>query len=159
MIILPMAALRGDQATAARWDRWWADAESHFPPSPSPYGRMLRGAYLVWVAQAAGLPAPIPPEDLVEAAIPMINPHFLAAIETVTRAWLDAGLREPAERIAAAVAANVAGQAGASPLMHASAALIDAWVSGSRDAAERSAELAASVPAPWWVERARDAAR
>ena len=97
--------------------------------------------------------------DLVEAAIPMVNPHFLAAIETVTRAWLDAGLREPAERMAAAVAANVAGQRDASPLMHASAALVDAWVSGSHEAAERSAELAASVPAPWWVERAEAAGR
>jgi class 3 adenylate cyclase/tetratricopeptide (TPR) repeat protein len=157
MILLPMAALRGDAATAARWDRWWADAESHFPPNPSPYGRMLRGAYLVWLAQAAGNAAPVPSEDLVEAAIPMINPHFLAAIETVTRAWLDAGLREPAERIAAVVAANVAEHADASALMHASAALIEAWVTGSHDAAERSAELAASVPAPWWVERARAA--
>jgi hypothetical protein len=159
MILLPMAALRGDRATAERWGRWWADAQSHFPPGSSPYGRMMRGAYLVWLAKARGHPAPIPPEDLVEAAIPMINPDFLAAIETVTRAWLDAGLREPAERMAAIVAANVAGQPDASPLMHASAALIEAWVTGSRDAAERSAELAASVPAPWWVERARAAVR
>ena len=157
MILLPMAALRGDAGMAARWDRWWTEAEAHFPPNPSPYGRMLRGASLVWLAQATGRPAPQPPDDLVEAAIPMINPHFLAAIETVARAWLDAGRLDPAARMAAVVAANVAEQSGASILMHASAALIDAWVTGSEASAAHSAELAASVPAPWWVERARAA--
>jgi hypothetical protein len=157
MILLPIAAQRGDGAMAARWDRWWAEAESHFPPNPSPYGRMLRGAYLIWLAQATGKPVPVPPDDLVEAAIPMVNPHFLAAMETVVRAWLDAGRRDPAARMAARIAANVASQADASRLMRASAALVDAWVTGSDASAARSAELGASVPAPWWVERARAA--
>jgi hypothetical protein len=157
MILLPIAAARGDAVMAARWDRWWADAESHFPPNPSPYGRMLRGAYLVWLAQATGKAAPIPSDDLVEAAIPMINPHFLAAMETVARAWLDAGRGDLAARITERIVANVAAQADATALMRASAALLDAWVTGSHASAASAAELAASVPAPWWVERARAA--
>ena len=52
MILLPIAAVRRDAAVADRWDRWWAEAERHFPANPSAYGRMLRGAYLVWLAQA-----------------------------------------------------------------------------------------------------------
>jgi class 3 adenylate cyclase len=157
MIVLPIAASRGDAAMAARWDRWWADAESHFPPNPSPYGRMLRGAYLVWLAQATGKAEPIPPDDLVEAAIPMVNPHFLAAMETVVRRWLDAGRGDPVARIAERIAANVAAQADATALMRASAALVDAWVTGSHASAASAAELAASVPAPWWVARAQAA--
>ena len=157
MILLPIAAARGDAALAARWDRWWADAESHFPPNPSPYGRMLRGAYLVWLAKATGKTAPIPPDDLVEATIPMVNPHFLAATETVVRAWLDTGRTESATRIAARIAANVADHADATALMRASAALVDAWVTGSQASAASAAELAASVPAPWWAARARAA--
>ena len=157
MIVLPIAAGRGDAAMAARWDRFWAEAERHFPPNPSPYGRMLRGAYLVWLAQATGRPEPLPTEDLLDATIPMSNPHFLAAIETVIRAWLDAGHQEPAASMAARVEANLASTKDATTLMRASAALIDAWVTGSTASALRCAELAATVPAPWWVARAHAA--
>jgi class 3 adenylate cyclase len=157
MILLPIAASRGDTALAMRWDRWWADAERHFPPNPSPYGRMLRGAYLVWLAQATGRPEPPPPDDLVEAAVTMSNPHFLAATETVVRAWLDAGRGDLAAAMAARISAGLAAEKEPTDLMRASAALIDAWVSRSRRSAANSAKLAASIPAPWWEARARAA--
>ena len=155
MILLPIAAARGDQALAERWERWWATAERHFPPNPSPYGRMLRGGYQVWLAQATGAAIPEPPAELVDAVQPMENPHYLAALETVVRTWLDAGRGDLAASVASAMAA--AGKGDDPPLMRASAALIDAWVSGSPESAQRAAELAASVPAPWWEERARAA--
>ena len=105
MILLPIAAVRDDAALADRWDAWWAAAEAQFPPSPSPYGRMLRGAYLVWLAQSRGKPVDPPAAGLVDAVIPMVNPHFLAATETVVRAWLDAGrtdlARAATDRLAA----------------------------------------------------------
>ena len=59
---------------ADRWERWWAEAERHFPANPSAYGRMLRGAYLVWLAQARNAPVPLPSEDLVDAAMPDDEP-------------------------------------------------------------------------------------
>jgi class 3 adenylate cyclase/tetratricopeptide (TPR) repeat protein len=157
MILLPIAAERRDAALAARWERWWAEAQQHFPPNPSPYGRMLRGAYQVWLAQAVGTAPPVPPDDLVEATIAMENPHFLAATETVIRTWLDAGRQDLAAAMARLIAENATAESDGSPLLHASAALIDAWVTGSRTSAERAAQLAASVPAPWWEARARAA--
>jgi hypothetical protein len=118
---------------------------------------MLRGAYQVWLAQAAGTAPPVPPDDLVEATIAMENPHFLAATETVIRTWLDAGRQDLAAAMAGSIAENAAAESDGSPLLHASAALIDAWVTGSRTSAKRAAQLAASVPAPWWEARARAA--
>ncbi|MEP7040433.1 MAG: adenylate/guanylate cyclase domain-containing protein [Chloroflexota bacterium] len=156
MILLPIAAARGDPATAERWERWWAVGKFHFPPNPSAYGQMLRGAYLVWLAQATGAELPEPPAELVDAMQPMENPHYLAAVETVVRTWLDAGRGDLAGAMASRVAAEF-GTDAAAPLMRASAALVDAWVNGSQDAARRAAELAASLPAPWWEARARAA--
>ena len=156
MILLPIAAVRGDAALAERWERWWAVAEPHFPPSPSPYGRILRGAYLVWLAQATGSTPPEPAADLVDALQPMENAHYLAATETLIRTWLEMGRADLASAMASRVATHVSGD-DATPLMHVSADLVDAWVSGSRAAAERAAQRAASLPAPWWEARAREA--
>jgi hypothetical protein len=158
MILLPIAATRGDAALAERWQRWWAVAEPHFPPNPSPYGRMLRGAYLVWLAQATGAAVPEPAGELVDAAEPMENPHYLAAMETVIRTWLDMGRDDLAADLASRAAAQLAGE-DSTPLRRASAELVGAWVSGSTAAAERAAQLAASLPAPWWEARAREAMR
>jgi hypothetical protein len=131
-------------------------AESHFPPSLSPYARVLRGATPVWLAQATGRPAPLPPPDLAGAIIPMINPHFVGAIETIIRTWLDAGRRDLAATAAAQWAEHAA-TASATPLMRASTVLVDAWLTGSAEAARRAGELAAAIPAPFWESRARSA--
>ena len=45
----------------------------------------------------------------------------------------------------------------ATTLMRASAALVDAWVAGSATSAARAVSLAATIPAPWWESRARQA--
>lgn len=157
IVVLQIAAERGDAALAARWDRWWTVAEPHFPPTPSPYGRILHGAYPVWLAQANGCPPPLPPPDLTDAVIPMINPHFVGAVETIIRAWLDAGRRDLAAAAAARWAAHAAADS-ATQLMRVSAGLVDAWLTGSAESAERAAELAATIPAAFWESRARSAA-
>ena len=158
VVLLPMAAARTDAALAEHWARWSAAAADHFPSASvvSPYGRMLNGAIAVWVAHATGRPVPEPPADLADAVIAMSNPHFIAAIETVARAWLDAGRHDLAAATATRSAA-LAAEPGATRLMRASAALLDAWVTGSADSARAALALAREHGAPWWELRALQA--
>jgi len=153
VVLLPIAALRGDSSLVEHWERWWSAAASQFPSTPSPYALMLRAAIAVWVAQATGRQVPVPPDDVIDTLIPMGNPHFLAAIETVVRAWLDAGRTDLAITAAERSAAN-SGEPDATVLMGASAALLDAWASGSDDAARLAARLSGELGAPWWELRA-----
>ena len=153
VVLLPIAAARADASLAAHWERWWPTASGHLPSVPSPYARMLNGAISVWLSQATGRPLASPPAELIDAVVPMSNPHFLNAVETVVRAWLDAGRHDLAEHAAARSAENAA-ELDATRLMQASAALLDAWVTGSADAARGAAELAREHPAPWWQLRA-----
>jgi class 3 adenylate cyclase/tetratricopeptide (TPR) repeat protein len=153
VVVLQVAAARGDPAPAQDWERWWASAAHHFPSTLSPYGRMLNGAIGVWVAHATARPVPHPPDDLTDALIAMGNPHFVGAIETVVRAWLDRGRQDLATVAAERSAAN-AGDPGATRLMRASAALLDVWVHGSEASAHTALALAREHPAPWWELRA-----
>ena len=151
MVVLQIAAERGDAALAARWDAWWATAEAQFPSNPSAYGRLLRGAYLVWLDRASGRPVATPDPGLVEAVVPMINPHFLGAVETVVRAWLDAGRSD----LARAGVDRLAGEPDLPSLMRASLALMQAWLGdGSPDDAKAAARAAR---APRWERLAASA--
>jgi hypothetical protein len=156
VILLPIAASRGDAGLVEHWERWWAMAANHFPSTPSPYARLLHGAIAVWVAQARGRQVTPPADDLTDAMIPMSNPHFIAAVETVVRAWLDTGRTEPVADAAARSAAHAA-DPHATRLMRASAALLDAWAGGSPDSARTTAQLASEHGAPWWELRALEA--
>ncbi|MGQ0608846.1 MAG: ATP-binding protein, partial [Chloroflexota bacterium] len=153
VVLLPMAAARGDAALAAHWERWWASAFGDFPSTPSPYGRLLNGAIAVWVAQATGRPVESPPDDLTDALVSMVNPHFVGAVEAVVRAWLDTE-REDLAAVAAARSAEIAAEPDATRLMRASAALLDAWVTGSETSAHLALDLAHEHGAPWWELRA-----
>ncbi len=155
MVVLQVAAERHDAALAARWDRWWAEAEPHFPPSPSPYGRVLQGAYRVWLARATDRTAPMPEPELVDAILPMVNAHYAGAIETLVRSWLDAGRADLAGAAGARWTSLVAADA-RTPLVQISSALVDAWVSGSPASAQRAASMARALPAPWWESRAQE---
>ena len=152
-IMLQMAGPRREASLAEHWQRWWEGAADHFSSVPSAYARVLHAAIAVWVAQATGRPVEQPADGLTEAMIPMSNPHFIGAVETVVRAWLDAGRDDLAAGAAARSAAN-AGDPDATRLMHASAALLDAWTTGSPDAARRAAALAGEHGALWWELRA-----
>ena len=153
IVLLPIAAARRDAALAARHDRWWESAKDHFPPSPSPYGRMLRGAIDVWIARATGQTPPSPSTDLVDAVVDIINPHFLSAIETVIETWRAAGVTEAASAAVAAFVQN-ADASDATTLMRVSAAL-QRGMMGERDQSAIAAEAAADFGAPWWEFRAR----
>ena len=153
VILLPIAAARRDASVAEHWERWWAGSADHFPSTPSPYALVLHAAIAVWVAQATGRPAALPAEDLADSMIAMSNPHFLAAAETITRAWMDAGRIELATGAAARMAAN-GRDPDATRLMHVSAALHDAWVAGAATSAQTAAQLARDHGAPWWELRA-----
>lgn len=152
-MILQMAAARADAELAVHWERSWGTALGNFPSTPSPYGRMLHEAIGAWVAQATGRPIPTPPDDLTDAFIAMSNPHFIGAVETVVRAWLDAGRHDLAAS-AAARSAPIAAESDATRLMRASGAPIDAWVTGSATSARTAAALAREHGAPWWELRA-----
>jgi class 3 adenylate cyclase len=156
VILLPIAAARGLSAVAEHWLRWWHGAATNFPTTPSPYARVLHGSIPVWLAQATDAPVSAPPADLTDAIIPMGNPHFVGAIETLARAWLDAG-RTDVVAIAAQRSAELLAEPSPTRLMRASAALLEAWASGSTHAARAALDLAREHPAPWWELRALDA--
>jgi len=148
-----MAAVRGDATLAARWEQWVATAFGDSPSAASAYGRLLNGSITVWVAQAMGRPIPAPPDDLTDALVAMSNPHFIGAVETVVRAWLDSGRLDLAAR-AAARSAEIAAASDSTRLMRASAALLDAWAAGSASSARAALDLAREHGAPWWELRA-----
>ena len=77
----------------------------------------------------------------------MINPHYLAAIETLVRAWLEAGHSETAAAAAERVA-RIAREEDATMLMRASRR--PRWLPGSDGATRRAAIAAAGRQAPWW---------
>ncbi|HYI66857.1 MAG TPA: adenylate/guanylate cyclase domain-containing protein [Candidatus Limnocylindrales bacterium] len=153
VILLPIAALRRDAALAEHWERWWTATVDHFPSTPSPYARVVHAAIAVWVAQATGRPVDLPAEDLIDSMIPMSNPHFLAAVETIVRAWLDAGRTDLATLAAQRSAAN-ATDPEATGLMRASAALLDAWARDSAHSARTAVNVAGELGARWWELRA-----
>ncbi len=153
VMVLPMAAARGDGALAEHWTRWWTRAADHFPSDPSPYARVMHAAIAVWVAQATGQPVGPPANDLTDAFIAMSNPHYLVAAEALVGAWIDAGRTDPAT-ITAKRSAEFAAASDATPLMRGSAALLDAWTTGSAESARTAATLARDLGAPWWELRA-----
>jgi hypothetical protein len=163
VILLPLAAARGDRGLVGRFDHWWGGAAAQLPQSPSPYARLLRAAIDVWREPPSGPPS-VPPEDTVEAIVPMLNPHFIGAVETVIGAWLRAGRTDLATRAAEGVA-GFAAEDDATPLMRASAALVSAWVAEAggdhrraRTEARAAVAGARALGAPWWLARALRAA-
>jgi hypothetical protein len=153
IVLLPIAAERLDAPLASRYEAWWEGAKHHFPPTPSPYARMLRGAIDVWLAKATGRKSPPPSVDLVDAVTAFSNPHFLAATETVVETWLAAGVTDAASAVVGASTQN-ADESDATTLMRVSAAL-QRGMAGERDQAAIAAEEAAHHGAPWWELRAR----
>ncbi|MEO5987021.1 MAG: hypothetical protein ABIW50_00490, partial [Candidatus Limnocylindria bacterium] len=81
--------------------------------------------------------------------------HYVGAVETLVRSWLDAGRADLAGAASARWTSMVAADA-ETPLVQISSALMDAWVSGSPASAERAASMASALPAPWWESRARE---
>jgi hypothetical protein len=155
VILLPIAAARRDPNYGARYDRWLEASGMDRPKVGSPYARILRAAIRLWMGQARSESVEAPGADLVDAIVPMSNAHFLAAIETLTRAWLDAGSVDPAAAAAERVAAHAA-EDDATLLMRASAALLAAWV--GRGEAAKAVVAARAAEAPWWELRALRAA-
>jgi tetratricopeptide (TPR) repeat protein len=150
-VLLPLAAERRDARLAVRFRAWREGSAAHFPASPSPYARLLNAAIEAWLAEAAG-ETPVPPADeVVESIIPMINPHFVAAVETVIRAWIAAG-RDDLAGLGADKVAEFAAEDDATALMRASAALVGAWL-GRADAGA-AVSAARAIGAEWWVARA-----
>ena len=155
VVLLPLAAARRDPRIADRYATWHEASAAHLPTALSPYARLLRAAADVWIASAHGRPVEAPPPEAVEAVIPMVNPHFVAAIEDVTRAWLDTGREDLAAAAGDRVAAFAA-EGEASPLIRASSALIATWL--GRGDPQDAVRTAREADAPWWIARALRAA-
>ena len=163
-VLLPLAAARRDPTVGAAYRRWFATAGSHLPSTPSPYARVCHAAVDAWVAAAEGSPVAPSPDDVADAIIPMVNPHFLAAVEAVIGTWHAAG-REDLVRAGAEKLTTYAAAPDATRLQRTSAALVDAWLAdltgdpaAATDAASRAAALAEQIDAPWWRARAFRAA-
>ena len=151
VVLLPMAAERRDPSIADRYGAWHEAAAGRLPTVHSPYAIVLRAAIEAWSASARGERPGAPPDETVDSIIPMINAHFIAAMETLVRAWLDAGRTD----LAMAAGDRVAGFAaedGTTPLMRASSALIGAWLGRVQPAG--AVDAARASGAPWWIARA-----
>ena len=129
-------------------------AIAHFPSTASPYGVTLNAATALWKARARGED---PGDgDLPTETPPFVNPHFVAAREIITEAFLARGDLEGARTLADAVPDD-----DWTALMRASQALLGAWVAsaeGERGRAEElawtAAEQARTIGATWWLARA-----
>jgi class 3 adenylate cyclase len=153
MVALPILAERGDASWQPRYEAWWSGAISHFPTILSAYAIVLRAATAQWLARARGEPFEATME-LPDKAPPFSNPHFLAAREVIAEALLATGQLERATLLAAFEPED-----DWTELMHASQALIGAWVaraSGGDAAAlaKDAADHARRIGARWWIERA-----
>lgn len=165
MVLLPIAAARDDPSLLPRFDRWWTDAVTHLPATPSPYAQVLHAARELWLAEARGEDPPAPPESVVAAPEAFdANPHSLDALATIARAWL----REPARYLETARMLRdhlSADDDPEWPLVQCTARLVAGMVATAEGRAgdgaglaKEAAELAASVEAPWWRLRALEIA-
>ena len=161
MILLPIAAARGDASLLPRFDRWWTDAVVHLPATPSPYAEVLQAARARWLPAARREEAPAIPASMVAATEQFdANPHSLDALATIGAAWTHGP--EPELEAARTLRDHLSAEdEPAWPLVGSTARLVAAWVAaaeGDATAATRlageAAELAASVDAPWWRLRA-----
>ena len=155
VVALPLAAAIRDPTVAERFHAWDAGLDHRGPAVQSPYARVLRAAIRAWGSAARGEPLAVPPPDVLEAIVPMMNPHYLAAVETLVTAWIGAGSDELATAAADRVSA-FAGEEGATRLMHASAALVGVWV--GRTGPDAAIQAAREADGPWWTARALRAA-
>jgi tetratricopeptide (TPR) repeat protein len=155
VVLLPMAAERRDPSIADRYRAWQEAAAERLPTVHSPYAIVLRAAIEAWSARARGERPVAPPDETVDAIIPMINAHFIAAMETLVRAWIDAERTDLATAAGDRVAAFAA-EDDTTPLMRASSALIGTWLGRVEPAA--AVEVARVSGAPWWIARALRAA-
>jgi class 3 adenylate cyclase/tetratricopeptide (TPR) repeat protein len=156
VVLLPMLAARRDSSLLERHARWWRQAKQHFPTNPSPYGSFLTAAVGAWRAAAAGETPPVPDASLTAFDLGFSNPHFLAAVETVTDAWLAHDRLDLARAIAAKPVDDEA-----TPLMRSSSDLVRARVAAAEGAsqdphahARDSAAHARGIGASWWLARA-----
>ena len=158
-VLGPIAAARGDRPTLERAASWFAarDGQNTFPDSP--YGRLMHEGIAIDLASVGLRDRPRPAIERFDAAfaLPYDSSDWLAAIERVIGAMLDAGLIDDARAAVELVPAAVAGR---DPLAAVSDALTRAWVaeaSGDGDAAIALAraglEADAAATAPWWTYR------
>ena len=165
MVLLPIAAARGDPSLLPRFDRWWTDAVGHLPATPSPYAQVLNAARELWLPAARGEDPPSPPASVVAATEAFdANPHSLDALASIARGWLRGP--EPELEAARTLRDHLAAEDDPEwPLVQATARLVAAGVAaaeGNADDAARlateAADLAASLEAPWWRLRALEIA-
>ena len=153
MVVLPILAERRDASWLPRYEAWWSGAIAHFPSVLSPYAIILRAATAQWLARARGEPCEATIE-LPDQAPPFSNPHFLAAREVIAEGLIETGQLERAAALAA-----FEPEEDWTTLMHASQALIGAWVAHASGAdasapAREAAAHARRIGARWWIERA-----
>ncbi|HEX6868132.1 MAG TPA: hypothetical protein VF119_04970, partial [Candidatus Limnocylindrales bacterium] len=158
-VLGPIAAARGDRATLERAASWFAARERQNTFPDSPYARLMHEGIAIDLAAVGLGDRPRPTIGRLDAAfaLPYDSSDWLAAIERVICAMLDAGLIEDAR---AAIDLVPAPAPGRDPLAAVSGALTRAWVaaaSGDREAAIAQARAGlgfdAAATAPWWAYR------
>ncbi len=157
-VLRPIATARGDAAALVAAADWFAarDREAAFPDSP--YGRMMRLAFDLDAAAAGGPQRSLPEYAWIDGAfgLPYDGGDWLAAIERVVVALLEAGRVDDAEQAVRRLASSVDAS---DRLAAASRVLLDAWLRERRDdpdviaVARDGVRVAREAGAPWWELR------
>ena len=162
-VLIPISAVRGNQALLQRAARWYADLEGKIELPDSPYARIMEPAQRLELA-AAGLVEPFTPD--VEPRIAAFaaepgGPSYCAALDRLLRAWLDAGELDGATRAMAALSEAMPTFSDVTPIGQGTFELMRARLAAARgEAGEAAAAGRAALDhfrlssAPWWMAKA-----
>jgi tetratricopeptide (TPR) repeat protein len=157
--VLPIAAAR-DDAELLDAGYVWLTQRFREPESPSPYAKIMLAARQLEIA-SRGLREPFFPdveERLESFRLRYSSPSWLAALEAVVNAWLDAGELDGAGRALDRLETSAADPAMATLGRSAYRLLRAKWLAASGEDASAEATHALAgfreVRAPWWTAKA-----
>jgi hypothetical protein len=161
-VVVPIAAARNDRTVLERAATWYRALEGRFEFPDSPYARVIRPAQDLELADAGLWPTYVPSVDscLAGFATEPGGPSWCAALDRVTRSWIDTGEVKGAksavdgmEPLTQSTQVSELGR-GTYRLLRGRVAL------GSGDTPEAAKDAAAALDhfrlsdAPWWIAKA-----
>jgi hypothetical protein len=161
-IAVPMAAARDDRLVLERAASWYSALEGRFEFPDSPYARVIRPAQDLELADAGLWPAYVPSVDscLAGFASDPSGPSWCAALDRVTRSWIDSGEVEGAA-LAVDGMESAARSTRVSELGHGTYRLLRGRIAlGNGHKSEAAKHAGAALDhfrlsdAPWWKAKA-----
>jgi len=162
-VAVPIASIRGDRAILERAARWYRSLQGRFEFPDSPYARVVRVAQDLELADAGLWPRYLPDVEprLAAFANDPGGPSWSAALDRVTRAWIEAGALEGAQRAIDETTAYFERGSTSSHLGRGTYNLMRARLATARGDREAVAEAGTQTlaefrvsDAPWWSAKA-----